>query len=160
MNIAIERTFDAPRDLVFDAWMKPEQLERWWGPEGFTAPGCVVDPWPGGVMRMSMVWPDGHENWTSGVFQEIVAPERFVATMYFSDRDGNLIDPVHYGMSDEFPKEMLIRVTFDDLGGQTRMTIHESYPEEIVQRYDVYDGWRTSLDKLADLVERPLVVSP
>ncbi|MGZ3506330.1 MAG: SRPBCC family protein [Vulcanimicrobiaceae bacterium] len=151
--VHIERVLDAPRELVFDAWMKPEHLEHWWGPQGFTAPGCSVDPRPGGVMRLCMVWPDGRENWTSGIFQEIVRPECFVATMHFSDRDGNMVDPAQYGMAD-FPKEMLIRVTFEDVGGKTKLTIEQTYSATLAERYGAFDGWRTSLDKLAALVQR------
>jgi uncharacterized protein YndB with AHSA1/START domain len=147
----VERVLNAPRELVFDAWMKPEHLEHWWGPEGFSAPGCIVDPRPGGVMRLCMRWPDGREHWTSGVFQEIVRPERFVATMYFSDRDGNKVDPAQFGMED-FPNEILIRVTLEDVGGKTKMTIEQTYSAEVARRYGAYDGWSTSLDKLEALV--------
>jgi len=42
LQLAITRTFDAPRALVFKAWTEPDQLARWWGPQGFTLPSCKM----------------------------------------------------------------------------------------------------------------------
>ena len=46
--LVIERTFDAPRSLVFKAWTEPERLMRWWGPNGFTTVSCKMDLRTGG----------------------------------------------------------------------------------------------------------------
>jgi len=74
-TLFIKRTFDAPRDLVWEAWSDPEQAKQWWGPEGFTAPIVELDERPGGKWRALMRSPDGKDMWQHGVYREIVPPE-------------------------------------------------------------------------------------
>src|SRR5688572_22943410 len=105
-ELVLTRVFDAPRELVFQAWTEPEHLKRWWGPNGFTLPYCTVDLRPGGAIHFCMRSPDGFEIWSKGIYREIVPPERFVSTNYFSDEQGNKLTPGHYGMPD-WPTEML-----------------------------------------------------
>ena len=58
-EIVITRVFDAPRDLVFDAWTKEEHLSKWWGPRGFTTSFQKFDMKPGGTWQFIMHGPDG-----------------------------------------------------------------------------------------------------
>jgi len=74
--LVVERIFDAPRSLVFSAWIEPQHLLRWFGPRGFTVPSYTLDPQPGGSWRVCMVSPDGVEHWVRGSFREILEPER------------------------------------------------------------------------------------
>jgi len=60
-EIVIARTFDAPPELVFEAWTRPELLHQWWGCEGSTLTTCEVDLRPGGQWRLVMHMPDGSE---------------------------------------------------------------------------------------------------
>jgi uncharacterized protein YndB with AHSA1/START domain len=86
-EILVERDFNAPRDLVFDAFTKPELVRRWLlGPEGWTMPVCEIDLRVGGAYRY--VWrkeSKGTEMGMGGVFLEVVRPERLVATEKFDD---------------------------------------------------------------------------
>ena len=86
-EIEIERDFDAPRPLVFDAFTKPELVRRWLlGPEGWTMPVCGIDLRVGGAYRY--VWRKesiGKEMGMGGIFREIVRPEKLVATEKFED---------------------------------------------------------------------------
>jgi uncharacterized protein YndB with AHSA1/START domain len=86
-EIAMTRTFDAPRALVFEAFTKPELVKRWLlGPDGWSMPVCEIDLRVGGKYRY--VWrrdKDGKEMSMGGVFREIVAPERIVSTEQFDD---------------------------------------------------------------------------
>jgi len=86
-EIAMTRVFDAPRHMVFDAWTKPELIRRWLlGPDGWSMPVCEVDLRVGGKYRY--VWrrdADGSEMGMGGVYREIVAPERIVATERFDE---------------------------------------------------------------------------
>jgi uncharacterized protein YndB with AHSA1/START domain len=82
----MSRVFDAPRSLVFDAWTKPELLERWLGVRGgWSMVVCEVDLRVGGAYRFVWRGPDGAEMGMGGVYREIVAPERLVATESFDD---------------------------------------------------------------------------
>lgn len=84
-EIVMTRAFDAPRQLVFDAYTKPELLKRWlYGLEGWTLAVCEIDLRVGG--RYRYVWRgQGTEMGMGGVYREIVAPERIVATERFDD---------------------------------------------------------------------------
>ncbi|MGH2784659.1 MAG: SRPBCC family protein [Actinomycetota bacterium] len=85
-DIVMTREFDAPRELVWDAWTKPELLKRWLGVRGgWTFPVCEVDLVVGGKYRWVWRGPDGTEMGVSGEYREIVAPERLVATEEFDD---------------------------------------------------------------------------
>ena len=79
-ELLIERIFDAPRELVFRVWTTPEHLMRWWGPKDYRAIAYEMDFRPGGAYRSCIEAPDGARSWMSGVYQEIVAPERIVMT--------------------------------------------------------------------------------
>lgn len=84
-EIVMTRSFDAPRQLVFDAWTKPELVRQWLlGPDGWTMPICEIDLRVGGHYRW--VWQKGETKMgISGVYREIVAPERIVNTEQFDD---------------------------------------------------------------------------
>jgi uncharacterized protein YndB with AHSA1/START domain len=148
-DLVIERLFDAPREKVWKAWTDPELLKRWWGPEGFTAPFIQLDLRVGGKCLYCMRSPDGKDYWSTGTFREIVPPSRFVVTDSFADEHGNVVPATYYGMSSEFPRELLITVTLEDQGGQTKMTlVHTGMPGG-EDRDMAKAGWSQSFDKLA-----------
>jgi uncharacterized protein YndB with AHSA1/START domain len=151
--LVITRVFDAPREVVFKAWSDPEMAKRWWGPKGFTTPVAKIDFRVGGKFLNCMRSPDGQDYWSTGVYQEIVVPERIVCTDSFADADGNVVPASHYGMTGDVPTEMLITVTFEDQGGKTKMTLrHEGLPAGEHQT-GANQGWNESFDKLADYLK-------
>ena len=150
-ELIIERTFDAPRALVWEAWTDPEQVQRWWGPRGFTTPFCKIDLRVGGTWLNCMRSPEGQDYWSTGVYRDIVPPERLVCTDSFADEKGNIVPATHYGMSPDFPLEMLVTVTFEEDEGKTRLTLkHAGLPPG--DRDDCRAGWSSSFDKLAELL--------
>ena len=83
-EIMFTRTFDAPRQLVFDAWTKPELLKRWlYGPNGWSLAVCKVDLRVGGHYRYEWKHTNGNEMGMGGVYREVVPPERLVNTQLF-----------------------------------------------------------------------------
>jgi uncharacterized protein YndB with AHSA1/START domain len=83
-EITMTRVFDAPRNLVFDAWTKPELVRRWLlGPPGWTMPVCEIDLKVGGAYRFEWLGQDGTRMGMGGVYREIVIPERIVNTQLF-----------------------------------------------------------------------------
>jgi len=152
--LVIERVFDAPRDLVWKAWSDPERAMQWWGPKGYTTPVCKIDFRVGGIALNCLRSPEGQDIWSTGVYREIVPMERIVTTDSFADPDGNVVPATHYGMPDDIPLEMLITVTFEDLGGRTKMTLrHEGLPAgEMSAGANV--GWNESFDKLAESLSK------
>lgn len=148
-ELVITRIFDAPRELVWKAWTEPERVKRWWGPNGFTAPVCTIDLRVGGTFLYCMRSPDGKDYWNTGVYREIVEPERIVCTDSFSDEEGNPVPASHYGMSGDWPAELLVTVTFEAYAGKTTLTLrHVGIPSGT--QNDARQGWTESFDKLAE----------
>jgi uncharacterized protein YndB with AHSA1/START domain len=86
-ELRLTRSFDAPRQLVFDCWTKPELVRRWMtGPEGWSFVVCDIDLRVGGSYRY--VWRKlaGTDMGLRGVYREIAAPERLVSNELF-DQD-------------------------------------------------------------------------
>jgi uncharacterized protein YndB with AHSA1/START domain len=136
-ELAITRIFDAPRDLVFRVWTRPEHLVRWWGPRDFTTPSCKMDLRPGGAYRTCIRSPRGTELWMQGVYREVVEPERLVLTFAWEDEAGR---PGH---------ETLVTVTFADHGGKTKLTFRQAVFESVADRDSHRAGWSAFLDRLA-----------
>ncbi len=85
-ELVMTRSFDVPREHVFDAWTKPELIQRWLGIfRQWTMPICEVDLRVGGSYRFVWRRPDGKEMAMSGVYREIVRPERIVMSEKFDD---------------------------------------------------------------------------
>lgn len=154
-NLLITRTFDAQRELVWKAWTDPELVKRWWGPKGFTAPFCKIDLRVGGVFLYCMRSPDGKDYWGTGVYREIVKPERIVYTDSFADEKGNVVPATHYGMSADFPLKMLVTVTFEEREGKTKLTLHHVGIPSGADQDGARQGWNESFDKLAEHLARP-----
>jgi uncharacterized protein YndB with AHSA1/START domain len=149
-DLIITRIFDAPRELVWKAWTEPGHLMRWWGPKGYTSPVCEIDLKVGGKYLYCMRSPEGKEFWSTGVYQEIVPPERLVMTDSFADKDGNVVPASHYGMGDDFPLELQITLTFEEQDGKTKMTLrHVGFPAGQMKEM-AGAGWNESFDKLAE----------
>ncbi len=156
-EITITRVFDAPRELVWKAWTEPERVMRWWGPKGFTAPVCRIDLREGGKYLNAMRSPEGKDYWSKGIYREVAAPERLVMTDSFADEKGNTVPASYYGMSPDWPEELLVTVTFEEQDGKTKLTLKHSGLTGMsdTDRDDMRQGWSESFDKLAESLRQP-----
>lgn len=148
-EIVITRVFDAPRDLVFKAWTDPEHLVRWYAPKDCTLHIYKFDFRTGGAFQTSLRNPKSRDCLCSGIYQEIVAPERLVYSLFFSDEDGNFVEPAQAGMDSDWPQETKVTVTFAEQEGKTRVTLHQTVLESIAKRTGAYPSWIEMLDRLA-----------
>ena len=149
-GVEITRIFEASRALVWRAWTDPQHVMHWWGPAEFTSPTCRIDLRVGGKYLFCMQGPDGTKIWSTGVYAEIVPLERLVYTDSFADEAGNAVPASHYGMGDEIPFAMTVTVTFEEIGGKTKMTLrHEGLPAGELSEMTAV-GWHESFDKLAE----------
>jgi Uncharacterized conserved protein len=143
-EITITRLFDAPRDLVFQAWTEPDRISKWWGPEGFFAPSVESDPRPGGSLMIVMRGLDGVDYKMTGIFKEVQAPERLVVESTALDLDGK---PVLTAMN---------TVTFQDKDGKTEVTVHARavalVPDAAGMLGGMLTGWTQSLQCLDDVL--------
>jgi len=152
-RMVVTRVFDAPRELVWKAWTDPKYIMQWWGPKGFTAPFCKMDFRVGGKLLCCMRSPDGQEFWNACEYHEIVLHEKIVSLMYFSDPEGNKVEPAQYGIEHEAIDGAYDVVTFEDFGnGQTKLTFTGNEPMESAKNSGQLEGWNQILDKIAAVV--------
>lgn len=151
-ELIITRMFDAPREQVWKYWSDPELVKQWWGPKGFTAPVAKIDFRVGGEYLMCMRSPEGKDYWSTGIYRIIMPHERIECTDSFSDENGNIVPASQYGMSGDFPLEMFAAITFENIGGKTKLTLrHLGFPSES-DRDMAKEGWSQSLDKLEEVI--------
>jgi uncharacterized protein YndB with AHSA1/START domain len=118
------------------------------GPKNFTSPTAMIDLREGGKYLLDMRGPDGTDFWNGGVYR-VVTPDRLVMVDSFTDSEGNPVPASTYGLSDDYPMETIMTVTFVETVGRTNLTI--SHPKaEGVDYADETAGWNESLDKLSD----------
>lgn len=139
ITLNLRRIFKAPREKVFRAWTDPEELKKWWGPEGYATPSAEVDLRVGGKYRLGMrKLPDGEIFYLSGIYREVRPPERLVYTWRWEAQ------PEH--------GETLVTVEFREVGDSTEVVLtHERFPTEKA-RDDHNRGWSGCLDRLAKLL--------
>jgi uncharacterized protein YndB with AHSA1/START domain len=131
--LEINRIFDAPRELVFRLWSKPEFIVRWWGPEGLYLSTCEMDFRVGGRWRYTMHSVGGDDYPINGIYREIEAPSRLCFT-YCPEEQGDF--------------ETLVEIDFIDLGERTEMRFRQS-PFPSVPLRDAHNwGWNGSLGLL------------
>lgn len=147
-TFVMEREFNAPRERVFEAFSKPEHLEQWWGPKGWTLPVCELDFRPGGVWLYCMRGPGGEESWGKATHQDIVVPKKIVYTDSFVDSDGNVLANT---------PQIQITLTFEDSDGKTKVTNHAVFgsAEELKTVLDMgmAEGSKETWDRLEAFLE-------
>jgi uncharacterized protein YndB with AHSA1/START domain len=163
-KLVIERIFNAPKEMVWQAWTDPALVKQWWGPAHFTAPSVKIDLTAGGKYVYAMRGPVGTEwdqvTYSAGVFKEIVPQEKLIISAYFSDEEGNMIEPTKAGMDPNFPKEMTITVLFETVDDdKSKLSIVYVEPEskeqvEAMLKSGMKEGWGSSLEKMAKVVEK------
>ena len=138
-GFTLTRVFDAPRELVWEAFTKPEHFTHWFGGSDTAVPmeTLAMDVRPGGAWSAVMHTPDGRELPFAGTYREVVKPERLVFTF------DNANDP-----SD--PNVEVATVTFNDLGDKTEVVFNQTghLPEDVYPR--TKEGTSTFFDALAE----------
>ena len=137
-EIVMTRIFNAPRELVFEAWTDPEHIGEWWGPNGFTTTVYEMDVRPAGVWRYMMHGPDGVDYPNKVVYQEVIKPERLVY-LHGSDDEND-------------PNQFHVTVTFEKEGKGTRLTMRSVFPSaaflEEVKKFGAVEGGIQTLNRL------------
>jgi uncharacterized protein YndB with AHSA1/START domain len=138
--VSVSRSFNAPRDLVWEAYTTPELVQRWLlGPPGWTMPVCEMDVRPGGKYRWA--W-ESEEDGTSfgfhGEFREVEAPARITHVEAY--------DPGDMGGSMEESGEALVTLTFTESGGITTLTTHIEYASKQARDAAVSSGMTDGME--------------
>lgn len=151
-EIIITRVFDAPRELVWEAWTDPRQVVQWWGPKGFTTTIEQMEVKPGGTWKHIMHGPDGTDYPNKSVFKEVVKPERIT----YSHGGGRKGAP-----GATFEATWTFEVVEEN---KTRLTIHMIFPtaegrDTVVREYGAIEGGKQTLGRLAEkLAKTPVIV--
>ena len=114
-ELVITRTFDAPAGIVFEAWTRPELIQRWWTPKSFgiTFVSCEADVRTGGTYRFVFRHPDFEQPMAFfGRYVEVTPPSRIVWT------------------NEESADGAITTVTFEETDGKTLLVLHELYPSK------------------------------
>ncbi len=140
-ELLISHTFDAPAELVFSLWAKPEHMKHWMGPNGYMCPHAEIDFRVGGAYRAMMKSPSNEENWFGGVYREIVPHRRLVFTFAWDAGPSSRI-------------ETLITITFTERNGKTVQMFHQTPFSSVEARDRHIGGWTSCFDKLVAYAEK------
>ncbi len=151
-EVLIERTFDAPRELVFRMWTDPRHLVQWYAPPGCGISFTTLDVRPGGRFQSCITIPVGKQCWCAGEYRELITNERIAFTMSVSNAAGESITAIEAGMDPDWPQETTVTVTFAERGGKTTMTLHQTVDQALAKRTGAYPSWLAMFDKLAELM--------
>ncbi len=149
-EIVVRRLIDAPRDLVFKAWVHPDHIVQWWGPDGFSTTTEEFDATDDGVWRFIMHAPDGNAYENHIEFREVAEPDRLVY-----DQGGD---------SPDDPMRFRTSLSFEDQDGKTELTMRSLFQtqalrDEVVNNHGALEGGRQTLERLARHIENMVITS-
>lgn len=139
-TLTIERTFDAPVELVWEAWTQPGHIAQWWGPKGMEINILEHNFTVGGNWKYAMPMPNGGEFISEGTYSEIVEFEKIVTSADFK--------PMTEGVT--------LSISFERNGEQTNFTFSVIHPtEEYCKQQEemgFYNGWGSAMDRLDEVI--------
>jgi uncharacterized protein YndB with AHSA1/START domain len=148
-EIVIERTFNGPAQIVFDAWTRPELVERWWAPQsrGVAVVACTADVRVGGAYRYHLRHRNG-EFAFGGEYLEVTPPTRLVYTQVY--------EPTASGPA-EGDVATTNTVTFTERDGRTHVVAHTHCPtaalRDAIIASGMESGMKETMDQLDAVVE-------
>lgn len=140
-EIIVYRVFNAPLELVWEAWTNRKHVEKWWGPKGFSVSTHEMDVRKGGVWRFDMQGPDSVRYPNKITYTEVKAPSRLV----YTSTDGTENDPGMFQTT----------VTFTGQGNRTEVTMRMAFQskealEKAVKEYGAMEGAVQTLGRLEE----------
>ena len=155
-QIQVTRVFNAPVEMVWQVWVDPELVKRWWGPKHFTSPVAKIDFREGGRSLVSMKGPKemGGQEWFSvWEYVKIVPFDLIEFIQSLCDADGNKTDPTKVGMPADFPKDIRTEVRFKAIAADTtEMTVTEYAAFGSISNF-AQIGLEQSMDKMLAVFE-------
>lgn len=147
-ELLITHWFNASIELVFDAWIDPEKLKRWYAPDGCTISYKRIEIREGGMYHSCVHDPVHGDCWIVGTYLEIIPPEKLTFTMQLSNERGEMADALSAGKDSQWPAEILTTVTFESVGSQTKVTLHQTVSEVEAKKTGAYQSWIKMFNKL------------
>ncbi len=138
--LTLKRTFNVSRQLVWEAWTRPEHIIQWWAPKGMKIEVIQHEFKVGGKWKYAMPMPDGSQFISEGMYSEIVKPEKIVTSANFI--------PMTEGVT--------LHVLFEEDGDKTIFTFSVIHPTEeyckAQEKMGFYNGWGSAFDRLEKYV--------
>ena len=141
--LSLKKIFNAPIELVWEAWTQPKHLAQWWGPKGMTVTVVEHNFKVGGKCKYVMPMPNGREFISEGQYSEIVKFQKIVTSANFR--------PMTEGVE--------IRALFEKNGSKTNFTFSVIHPTEEYkiqqEKMGFYNGWGSTFDRLEAFLTTP-----
>jgi len=138
--LTIKKTFDAPLELVWEAWIQPEHIVKWWAPKGMDVKVVKHQFKVGGEWKYTMLMPDGNEFISEGIYSEIIQLKKIITSANFR--------PMTEGVE--------MRSLFEKDGDKTHFTFSVVHPTEEYkiqqEKMGFYNGWGSALTRLEALL--------
>ncbi len=142
LTLELVRTLPAAPARVFAAFSDPDELAKWWGPEGFSVGSLDSDLRAGGTYRIEMQPPEGDPFHLGGKFREVDPPVRLAFTFVYEDPDPDDV-------------ETLVELSFQDRGESTEVVFTQG-PFKTEARRELHrDGWTDSFNRLTQVISQP-----
>jgi uncharacterized protein YndB with AHSA1/START domain len=151
-ELFITHLFDAPREVVFEAWTDPEQLKHWYAPDGCSIEFKYINVKEGGTFHSCIHDPIHGDCWIKGVYNQVIFPEKLVFSMILTNENGESIASLAAGKPEDWPEETITTVTFTSIGNQTKLAIHQTVSEEGAKQTGAYQSWIKMFNKLNILI--------
>ena len=139
-TLSLERTFDAPIQLVWDAWTQPEHIAQWWGPKGMETRVLEHNFKVGGTWKYAMTMPDGSDFIGEGIYTDIAELKRIFSSANFK--------PMTEGVE--------IQARFEANGDKTNFTFSVVHPTaeycDAQEKMGFMNGWGSVFDRLSEFV--------
>ncbi len=140
-TVTLKRTFNAPIELVWEAWTQPNHIVAWWGPKGMNTKVIEHNFKVGGKWKYTMEMPDGNEFISEGIYSEIVELEKIISSADFK--------PMTEGVE--------IQAFFEKNGNQTNFTFNIVHDTEAYckqqEKMGILNGWGAVFDRLLEHLE-------
>lgn len=139
LTLEMNRALPAAPSLVFEVFTDPNELARWWGPEGFSTPSLEFDPRVGESYRIEMQPPEGDAFYLTGEFRVVDPPTRLAYTFRWEDPDPDDVETV-------------VDLSFRDFGESTDVVFTQGLFKTEARRALHRDGWTDGFNKLEVLL--------
>ena len=156
-ELFITHLFDAPRQIVFEAWTDAALLKHWYAPDGCSIEFKSINVVPGGNFHSCIHDPIHGDCWIIGTYLEIIPLQKLVFTMVLSDENGTSVSAFKAGKPDEWPEEIITTVTFEDVGTGTKVSLHQTVSEEEAKKTGAYQSWLKMFNRLSVMASVPSV---
>ena len=137
-ELLLTRTLNAPIDIVWEAWTKPDHIAKWWGPNGFITTIIKMDIQAGGEWDLIMHGPDGKDYKNHSIFKEVIPNKKIVY--------------------EHFSPNFTATIQFEELGEQTHLTWHMLFETaeqfiQVVKTFKADEGLKQNIEKLSIYLE-------